>query len=158
MSKLKRARLLLVEDNPRIQAELTQALGTMFELVSVVATAQDAVAWLEAHPDGWDIAVIDIFLKQGHGFQVLRKCAAREASQTAVVLSNYTREPARSSALNAGADAVFDKSFEMEQFLAYCAARAEKHARQQARPALKQTSVLWPRPATLRPSTLLAAG
>jgi len=155
---LKRARLLLVEDNPRLQAELTQALGSMFELAAVIATAQEAVAWLDAHPDGWDIAVIDIFLKQGHGFQVLRKCAARKAGQTAVVLSNYTREPARSSALGSGADAVFDKSFEMEQFFAYCSDRARNHARQHAGPVLKQASVLPTGHVSMSPSTLLAAG
>ena len=124
-----RARLLLVEDNPAIQAELREALAGMFAEAAVIATARDAVAWLQAHPDGWDLAVVDIFLKQGHGFEVLRQCAARQPHQDVVVLSNYTREPARSSALQQGAGAVFDKSFEMEQFLAYCAARAQAHHR-----------------------------
>lgn len=125
-----RARLLLVEDNPRIQAELKASLGVLFDVVAVIATAQEATRWLQAHPGGWDLAVVDIFLKQGHGFEVLRHCAPCGARQRVVVLSNYTREPARSSALAQGAAAVFDKSFEMEQFLAYCAARAEEHARE----------------------------
>lgn len=123
-----RARLLLVEDNPAIQAELREALAGMFEQAAVIATAQEAVAWLQAHPEGWDLAVVDIFLRQGHGFEVLRACSARQPHQEVVVLSNYTREPARSSALAQGADVVFDKSFEMEQFLAYCTARAHAHA------------------------------
>lgn len=120
-----RARLLLVEDNPRIQAELKQSLGSLFDVVAVIATANEAVQWLHAHPAAWDLAVVDIFLKQGHGFEVLRACADRQAHQAVVVLSNYTREPARSSALQQGASAVFDKSLEMEQFLAWCAQRAQ---------------------------------
>lgn len=120
-----KARVLLVEDNPVLQAELAESLGAMFEVVAVQSTAADAVAWLHAQPEGWDIAVIDIFLRQGHGFEVLRKCTARQPWQSVVVLSNYTREPARSSALNLGAAAVFDKGFEMEAFLAWCRAQAD---------------------------------
>lgn len=120
-----RARLLLVEDNPVIRAELMEALGALFEVVAALETAEDALQWLRAHPQAWDVAVIDIFLRRGHGYQVLRECARRKPWQAAVVLSNYTREPARSSALQQGADAVFDKSFEMEAFLAYCATLAD---------------------------------
>lgn len=127
-----RARLLLVEDSARIQAELEEALGGMFDVVAVAPTAEQAIEWLQAHPAGWDLAVVDIFLQKGHGFQVLRHCAAREPHQAVVVFSNYTREPARSSAIEQGASAVFDKCLEMEEFLAYCAGRAEAHARAQA--------------------------
>lgn len=119
-----KARLLLVEDNPVLQKELSESLGAMFDVVAVKATSADAVAWLRANPDGWDLAVIDIFLRQGHGFDVLRQCAGRPASRKVVMLSNYTREPARSSALNLGADAVYDKGFEMEAFLAWCETQA----------------------------------
>lgn len=117
-------RLLLIEDNALIQAELVAALQDRFDIVGVIATAREAVAWLQSNPDGWELAVVDLFLKSGNGFQVLRHCADARPGQTVVVLSNYTREPARSSALERGADAVFDKSFEMQEFLAYCAARA----------------------------------
>ena len=121
----KKARLLLVEDHPALQAALLQTLGVMFEVVAVHDSADAAVAWLDLNPDGWDLAVIDIFLKQGNGFRVLRKCAASRPWQQAVVLSNYTREPARSSALDLGAAAVFDKSFEMEAFIDWCSGHAD---------------------------------
>ena len=51
-----------------------------------------------------------------------RCCAvATRASrhQKAVVLSNYTRDPVRQYAREAGADAVFDKSFDMEALVQY---------------------------------------
>jgi DNA-binding NarL/FixJ family response regulator len=122
--------VLLVEDNPLIQAELSNSLRSVaaVEVVHLAGTQTDACGWLEAHPEEWDLAVIDIFLRQGHGFDVLRSCASRKPWQKAVVLSNYTVEPARSSAVRLGADAVFDKCFEMEAFLEYCAAVASSPA------------------------------
>ncbi|HEX2545986.1 MAG TPA: response regulator [Ramlibacter sp.] len=123
-----KARVLLVEDNPLLQLELADSLGAMFEVVAIKATADEAIAWLHAQPDGWDLAVVDIFLRQGHGFDVLRQCAGRQPWQSVVMLSNYTREPARSSALNLGAEAVYDKGFEMEAFLAWCQDQAARIA------------------------------
>lgn len=125
--RARKPRLLLVEDNPVLQKELAESLNAMYEVVAVSSTAAEAIAWLQQQPEGWDLAVIDIFLRQGHGFDVLRRCAARRPGQGVVMLSNYTREPARSSALNLGADAVFDKGFEMEAFLAWCGAQAQAH-------------------------------
>lgn len=122
-----KARLLLVEDNPVLQAALLQSLGPLFDVRAVLDTADAAIAWLDQHPDDWDLAIIDIFLKGGNGFRVLRRCVDRQPWQDALVLSNYTREPARSSAMELGASAVFDKSFEMEEFIAWCAAKAQAH-------------------------------
>lgn len=92
------------------------------ELVMSVGTEQQASQWLRAHPADWDLAVVDLFLDQGHGFQVLRQCHRRKPAQKAVVLTNYTRDPVRQYAREAGADAVFDKSFEMEALEQYVAA------------------------------------
>jgi DNA-binding NarL/FixJ family response regulator len=123
---------LLVEDNPTIARTLGQAFRAIrgLEVVHRAATRREACAWLEANPQGWDLAVIDIFLAEGHGFDVLRSCGARDAAQKVVVLSNYTREPVRSSAMRLGADAVFDKSLELEDFMAYCGEFAGATAQQ----------------------------
>ena len=67
----------------------------------------------------------DLFLQRGHGFDVLRACAGREPLQKAVVLTNYTITPVRQYAAHAGADAFFDKSFEMDGLVAYCANHAK---------------------------------
>jgi len=115
-------RVLLVEDNPRMQEEMRRLVAAIpgVQVVQVVATQRQAAAWLEAHPDGWDLAVVDIFLGEGHGFDVLRRCRKVHAHQRAVVLSNYTRDPVRDHARRAGADAVFDKSFELDALVEYC--------------------------------------
>jgi two-component system OmpR family response regulator len=117
-------RVFLVEDNPRLRVHLQEALATIAGVV-VVHTAETAGAaehWLTHNAQAWDLAVIDLFLAEGHGFQVLRACRNRGSEQRAVVLSNYTRDPVREHARQAGADAVFDKSFEMEALLDYCRA------------------------------------
>jgi DNA-binding NarL/FixJ family response regulator len=124
-------RILLVEDQPQVQQQLRAAFADIdgAEVVHVAATADDARAWLASHPDAWELAVIDLFLTAGHGFQVLRDCRGRAEHQRAIVLSNYTRDPVREHARLAGADAVFDKSFEMERLLAWCARLRDESAR-----------------------------
>lgn len=115
-------RILLVEDNAVAQAHVQEALGDIpgLQFVHVARTADEARRWLAEHEDGWDLAVVDLFLASGHGFEVLRHCRSRHARQRAVVLSNYTRDPVREHARNAGADAVFDKSFELESLVRWC--------------------------------------
>jgi two-component system OmpR family response regulator len=117
---------LLVEDNPVIQKGLREALALIegVEITHAATTQAQATQWLDENRAGWDLAVIDIFLREGHGFEVLRKCAGRGEDRRAVVLTNYTREPVRSSAAALGADAVFDKSFELDAFIEYCASFA----------------------------------
>lgn len=115
-------RVLLVEDNPRMQQELVRIVGAIpgAEVVAVAATQEQASEWLAAHPVGWDLAIVDLFLARGHGFAVLRSCRKLRRLQRAVVLSNYTRDPVRERAREAGADAVFDKSFELDALMDYC--------------------------------------
>jgi DNA-binding NarL/FixJ family response regulator len=121
-------RVLLVEDNPQtceqVRGLLEAIPGT--QVVMVALTEAQATRWLREHPDGWDLAVVDLFLGKGHGFQVLRRCHGRKPRQKAVVLTNYTRDPVRQYAREAGADAVFDKSFEMEALVQYVATSGRK--------------------------------
>ena len=115
-------RIFLVEDNATIRDNL---IPTLEELVPahVVADAggeDDAARWLDAHADGWDLSVIDLFLAQGSGLGVLRHLRARNAAQHVAVLSNYATKDLRRRCREAGADAVFDKSNELEAFIGYC--------------------------------------
>jgi CheY-like chemotaxis protein len=120
-------RIFLVEDNQRFRDQLQDALGAAGnQVVAMAGSSAEAVRWLDDHPREWDLAIVDIFLSAGHGFDVLRRCRTRLAHQRAVVLSNYTREPVREHARLAGADAVFDKSWELEGLLKYCEQLREK--------------------------------
>ena len=119
-------RVLLVEDNPQVETQLREELSAIagVEVAHTARTPSTASAWLEQNPTGWDLAVIDIFLQDGHGFDVLRACSELHPDKPAVLLTNYTRDPVRARAAALGADAVFDKSFELDEFLAYCSGLA----------------------------------
>lgn len=122
-------RIFLVEDNATIRNNL---IPTLEELTAarVVACAEgedDALHWLASHADDWDLAVLDLFISQGSGLGVLRRLQARRGDRHAIVLSNYATADIRRRCLDAGADAVFDKSEELDEFIAYCDALATLH-------------------------------
>jgi DNA-binding NarL/FixJ family response regulator len=125
-------RVLLVEDNRDLREQLQRILHAIpgAQVVQACATSAEAVDWLAAHPRHWDLALVDLFLKEGNGFDVLRSCERREPHQKVAVISNYSREPAREYARHAGADAFFDKSFDLHALVEYCVA----HARACGRP------------------------
>ncbi len=82
---------------------------------------KDAVTWLRANPVRWKLTIVDLFLRDGNGLGVLAACRARQPDQQVVVLSNYATEAMRSRCIEEfGADAVFDKSTEIDALLDYC--------------------------------------
>ncbi len=112
----------LVEDNPTIRDNL---IATLEELASVdaVGTADnenDGKEWLLKNPQLWDLAILDLFLKQGSGLGVLAACRDRRPTQKVVVLSNYATADIRQRCAQLGVDAVFDKSNEIEALVDYC--------------------------------------
>ena len=73
----------LVEDSPTIRDNL---IATLEELTSVltVGTAEtelDGVAWLSNSSNTWDLAIVDLFLKQGTGLGVVSACKRRLSTQ-----------------------------------------------------------------------------
>lgn len=117
---------LLVEDSPTIRDNLIAALGELAD-VSIAATAEsasEALAALEAHADSWELAVVDLFLKEGSGLTVLRACQGRPPWRHVLVLTNYPTPEIRKRCLALGADGVFDKSTELEAFFDRCNAYA----------------------------------
>ena len=112
----------LVEDSITIRETLIPTLEELAN-VRVVGTAEtenEAIVWLQNHPDEWALAVVDLFLKEGSGLGILKQCRTRLAQQRVVVLTNYATAEIRSRCLALGADAVFDKSNELEDFLDFC--------------------------------------
>ncbi|WP_076997413.1 response regulator transcription factor [Variovorax sp. KK3] len=119
----------LVEDNPVIRENLAGFLEDLADttVVAHAAGEQEAVAWLARHRDGWDMAIIDLFLKDGNGLGVIDACRRRSAHQKVVVLSNYATPDMRERSRALGADAFFDKSAEIELLLDYCERLSHRH-------------------------------
>lgn len=112
----------IVEDNPTIRENL---IGTLEELAGVTAvgtaeTENDGKAWLTDNRQQWDLAIVDLFLKQGSGLGVLAACRNRPARQKVVVLSNYATADIRQRCAQLGVDAVFDKSNEIDALVDFC--------------------------------------
>lgn len=115
-------RTYLVEDNATIRENL---LATLDELVGITPVGfaegeQAGSTWLLAHADAWDLAIVDLALRQGSGFGVLAACRQRQAEQKMVVLSNYVTPGIRQRCQALGADAVFDKSTDIDELIDFC--------------------------------------
>ncbi|MBW8720703.1 MAG: response regulator [Polaromonas sp.] len=117
-----RLKTYIVEDNPTIRENL---IGTLEELARIDAvgtadTENEGKAWLSENRDNWDLAIVDLFLKQGSGLGVLAACRDRPSRQKVVVLSNYATADIRQRCAQLGVDAVFDKSNEIDALVDYC--------------------------------------
>jgi DNA-binding NarL/FixJ family response regulator len=104
-------RILLVEDH----ASFRQALAFMFERErEFVVTGQagslaEARAFMRKVPDGVDVAVVDLWLPDGDGFELIEELASRPDVMTLVLSASL--EPARlARAVEAGAAGVLHKS------------------------------------------------
>ena len=121
-------RCFLVEDNALIRENLTATLEEALP-VQVLGFAVDALAalrWLAGtEAQGCDLMILDLFLQQGSGLEVLEAARGRWPAMQCVVLSNYVAPAIRQRCLALGAHRVFDKSAELDELLAYCRALTE---------------------------------
>jgi DNA-binding NarL/FixJ family response regulator len=115
-------RAYIVEDSPTIRENLIETLLELAQVdcVGMSDTENEGKAWLTSHPDAWDIAVVDLFLRQGSGLKVVEACRKRRHGQKVIVLSNHATADMRRRCAQLGADAVFDKSTEIDNLLDYC--------------------------------------
>lgn len=122
-------RAYIVEDSPTIRDNLIEALQELAEVepVGTAETESEGRQWLEEHDGYWDLAIVDLFLKEGNGLNILKACRARSPRQKMVVLSNHATRDVRWRCAQLGADAVFDKSTEIEELVDYCVSVKEEH-------------------------------
>jgi two-component system, OmpR family, response regulator len=112
----------IVEDSATIRDNLISTLEEIapVKVVGFAETEQEASLWLSSHNGDWQLAIVDLFLKEGSGLGVLKGCQNRLAYQKVVVLTNYATADIRRRCAELGSDAVFDKSNELEELLAFC--------------------------------------
>lgn len=135
MDQVVKLRTYIVEDNATIRENL---IGTLEELASVEAvgmaeTEDEGKGWLTDHQEQWDLAIVDLFLRQGSGLGVLAACRDRRPHQKMVVLSNYATPDIRMRCAQLGVDAVFDKSNEIDALVDYCIEHGSVHPAPAAR-------------------------
>lgn len=131
-------RTYIIEDNATIRENL---IGTLQELadvdaVGIAETEDEGKRWLFTHSDQWDLAIVDLFLRQGSGLGVLDACRNRRSDQKMVVLSNYATPDVRMRCAQLGVDAVFDKSNEIDALVDYCVTLSNDHQQRRDSPAI----------------------
>ena len=122
-------RIYLVEDNVIIRENLTATLAELAN-ATICGSAEgeaQAVSWLKTHIDDWDLAIVDLFLKQGNGLGVVAAIRDRRQDQKVVVLTNYASAGVREQCLKLGASVVFDKSHDVENLVDYCLTQNAAH-------------------------------
>ena len=125
-----RLRIYLVEDSPVIRDSLSESLEELARarIVGWASSETEAVQWLKGNKASWDLAIVDLFLLEGSGLGVVMNCRERDLRQIVIVLTNYATPAVRERCLAIGADAVFDKSNEIEEFTRYALEEVERAA------------------------------
>lgn len=134
----------LAEDN---QIILENLIDTLEEIADVkvaahAVTQAEASRWLEVQDGKWHLAIVDLFLKEGSGLGVLAGCRNREPYQKVVVLTNYATSEIRIRAAELGADAVFDKSTELDALYAYCIEQTRNIKKEEVKQAQREAIAL----------------
>lgn len=103
-------RVLLVEDSKVLTERLSEAIRQIAEvqLVGTVDSESAAIAAIKRDPV--DVVILDLHLKQGTGFGVMRGLAAGGTRPRIIVLTNYDLPEYKSAAMALGATHFLDKA------------------------------------------------
>mgnify|MGYP002654569167 CR=1 FL=1 len=106
-------KLLVVEDDPTLQAGLLRLLGQWGYAAEAAAGGREALAWLER--DLFDLVLLDLGLPDGDGFSVCRRLRRGPRHQPLVLmLTARDSGPDKVHGLDCGADDYVVKPFDPE--------------------------------------------
>lgn len=113
---------IIVEDNKFISDNLIIALKEMtnVQVMAVAETPVEALALVDKSSTDWEVMILDLFLREGTGLSVLQACRDRIAHQHILVFTSMATPQIRRKCLELGANAVFDKSSELQELFDYC--------------------------------------
>ncbi len=108
-------RILLVEDSAVLAERLSELLSHVpgVTLVDKVDTEKAAVDVVRSQ--SIDVMILDLHLRQGTGFGVLRSLADEPRGAVAIVLTNYALPQYRRAASELGVRYFLDKAREFER-------------------------------------------
>ena len=121
-------RAFIVEDSPVIRENLVATLEELVPLkvLGYADSERAAVAWLDDPAHDCDLVIVDLFLRQGSGLQVLEHLGRTGRHADRVVLTNYATADVRRRCIGLGASRVFDKSGEIDALIDHCLALADQ--------------------------------
>lgn len=111
-------KILLVDYSPLVRDRLQGLIATLPQTVVVAQAGAEDTARQHLQTHAVDLVVIDPALRSGSGFSVISHLKSQHPSVTIMVLTNvvYPEYQARCEAL--GAHYFFDKSKDIEAFMA----------------------------------------
>lgn len=109
-------RVLVVEDEPRIAADVKRGLERAGFAVDVVGDGENA--WFQADVESYDAMILDLGLPRLDGLTVLRKIRAAGDALPILILTARDGWRERVDGINAGADDYLPKPFRMEELVA----------------------------------------
>lgn len=116
-------RIYLIEDDEPTRDALGELLNDQLAEVEIVGfgdNERSVTHWLSSNDRGWDLAIVDLQLRQGSGHAALQWCATRLPEQKVVVLSALVTQEVRTRCMQSGADRVFDKASDLDELVAFC--------------------------------------
>ena len=109
-------RVLVVEDEPRIAADVKHGLEQAGFAVDVVGDGE--AAWFQADVETYDAMVLDLGLPRLDGLTVLKRLRAADSIVPVLILTARDGWRERVDGINAGADDYLAKPFRMEELVA----------------------------------------
>jgi DNA-binding NarL/FixJ family response regulator len=107
-------RVLLVEDSPVIRESVVELVEANGRARVAYATDSEPVAIRELEANPYDVVIVDLRLREGSGFGVLRALQKSQPDTLTIVLTNYTSAAIRKRCAELGVKWFFDKSTEFE--------------------------------------------
>ena len=110
-------RLFLVEDSALIRERLAEELVSAGR-IEVIGTAETQIAAIaELQELQCDAIILDLDLKQGNGFEVMRwvRASHRGPRPLIIVFTNYSYPEYRNESMRLGADFFFDKGQDFDR-------------------------------------------
>ncbi len=130
------ARVMVVDDEPRIRTYLSRSLSSQGHTVFEAGDGQAALDQLELNEV--DLVLLDLVMPRVGGLGVLNALGQRESSPPVIVLSAVTDISTRIQALDRGAVDVVAKPFSSAEL----AARIRRHLHHQAPPPTSEQRYL----------------
>ena len=105
-------KVFIVEDSINMQAALKDLVCAVAdaEILGVVTSEAMALDWAKSNTGAWDLAIVDLTLEQGDGFNIVRSLKQDASRGAVVVFSAFVTDVIRRHCQALGADAVFHKT------------------------------------------------
>jgi DNA-binding response OmpR family regulator len=108
-------RVLLVEDDRRIVADVSQALQASGYVVETVGDGEEA--WFRGDTEDYGAIILDLGLPKMDGLSVLKRWRANGRHMPVLILTARGSWAERVDGIDAGADDYLPKPFQMEELL-----------------------------------------